>query len=586
MNCFKPISMMAIVLLAACDNNDESRAPDGVGTDSVAADIVFRGGPIITMDPRNSLADAVAVKDGLILAAGTESDIANYTGADTRVIDLAGDTLMPGFIDSHSHLIPTARNLALINLAAPPAGDVTSIADIQSKLTTAISEHAGFQGEWLVGVAYDHSMLAEGRHPTRFELDEISDEIPILLQHFSGHMLAVNSKGLELAGISAETEDPPGGKIWRVDGSEEPSGVVEETAMALVNAVFVASAANPSDEQAAEADRRQLRAGLDVYAAAGFTTVLDAWVDNLDEFELLRGLASEGAVNQDVILFPHISIATAEAVAALYSQGYSNHLRIGGGKINLDGGSPGRTAYLREPYYVQLPGENGYRGYPRYEDQRELNGIVRSFYESDVPLVIHALGDAAVDQAIVAVREAESATGRRQRTQLIHLQQIQEDQLDALEDLDVSLSFQVAHNFYFGDYHNDVIYGPERTARLNPVRSALDRGLSVSIHHDSPVHPVDQMTLIWAAVNRVTRSGKVIGPEQRITVEEALRASTIGAAYQFREEDRKGSLEPGKLADLIVLDRNPLEAEPMELNRIRVMETIKEGKTIFRRSAD
>jgi predicted amidohydrolase YtcJ len=167
------------------------------------------------------------------------------------------------------------------------------------------------------------------------------------------------------------------------------------------------------------------------------------------------------------------------------------------------------------------------------------------------------------------------------RTQIIHVQQAQPDQLDALAELETTLTFQVAHNFYFGDYHRETIYGPARTERLNPAQSALKRDLSVSIHHDSPVHPIDQFTLIWAAVNRLTRSGQVIGEDQKITVLQALRASTIEAAYQFYEDDRKGSIEVGKLADLIILSHNPLEIDPLQLRRIQVLQTIKDGETVY-----
>jgi predicted amidohydrolase YtcJ len=200
-------------------------------------------------------------------------------------------------------------------------------------------------------------------------------------------------------------------------------------------------------------------------------------------------------------------------------------------------------------------------------------------------LYIHALGDAALDQAIEGLRRLPPENpGQRRRTQLIHVQQAQEDQLDALVELKATLTFQVAHNFYFGDFHREQIYGPARTARLNPAQSALQRGLSVSIHHDSPVHPIDQFTLIWAAVNRLTRSGQVIGEAQKLTVLQALRASTIEAAYQFFEEDRKGSIEVGKLADLIILSQNPLEIDPLQLRNIQVLETIKEGETVYRRA--
>jgi predicted amidohydrolase YtcJ len=283
----------------------------------------------------------------------------------------------------------------------------------------------------------------------------------------------------------------------------------------------------------------------------------------------------------DVVAFPHYAQAPTSALDA-YSRKYVNHLRIGGVKIDLDGGSPGRTAYLREPYFKQHSGEVKYRGYPRFADQDQLNELVVSYYKRAVPVLIHALGDAAVDQAIAAVSAAERAVaGQDRRTQLIHLQQIQEDQLDAVRRLHVTLTFQVAHVYYFGDVHQDEIFGPERAARITPLRSAIDRALPVSIHTDAPVHPVDQMTLIWAAVNRQTAGGRVLGPPQRITVLEALQASTIGPAYQFFEERDKGSLEVGKLADFVILDRNPLAEPPESLRTIGVVETIKEGVTVF-----
>ncbi len=233
---------------------------------------------------------------------------------------------------------------------------------------------------------------------------------------------------------------------------------------------------------------------------------------------------------------------------------------------------------MLEPYHEQLAGEIDYRGFPHFKDQEVLNTLVQENIEAGNPLYIHALGDAAVAQAITALQSVETNT----RTQLIHVQQVKEEQLDVLKALGVTLTFQVAHNYYFGDFHHQQIYGPQRTARLNPARSALDRGMSVSLHHDSPIHPIDQMMLIWAAVNRVTRSGKLIGEEQRIPVIDALKASTINAAYQFFEESRKGSIEVGKLADLVILSDNPLKIDPIKIRDIQILETIKEGNTVFK----
>jgi len=270
-------------------------------------------------------------------------------------------------------------------------------------------------------------------------------------------------------------------------------------------------------------------------------------------------------------------------VRAQRTEAYHQGFRVGGAKIILDGGSPGRSAYLLEPYHVQLPGEVDYRGYSHFASQADVDALVTSHFQAGNPLYIHALGDAAVEQAIQALRAArEAVPGADRGTQLIHVQQAKEGQLDALAELDARVTFQVAHNFYFGDFHVEQIYGPERTARLNPARSAIDRGVSVSLHHDSPVHPVDPWMLVWASVDRKTRSGRVIGAEQRLSVLEALQASTLEAARQFHEAAEKGSLAVGKRADLIVLDRNPLAIDPASLREVRVLETVKDGVTVYR----
>ena len=386
-----------------------------------------------------------------------------------------------------------------------------------------------------------------------------------MLRHFSGHQVVVNSKALEFAGVTAESEDPPGGRILRFPDSREPNGILQESAQGLVTSLSAGSDVEPGEDALQRMD-----SVLKEYAAHGFTTVTNMGGSG----DLLREMARQERLPLDVI---------AAGSDETYSAEYVNRFRVGGSKMVLDGGSPGRSAYLRDPYFKQQPGEQAYRGYPRYETQEEIDAQVEAYYRAGTPVHIHALGDAAVDQAIAAVQAAEAAVpGDDRRTQLIHVQQAQEDQLDTLGTLDVTLTFQVAHNYYFGDFHHEVIYGPERTARLNPARSALDRGLSVTIHHDAPIHPVDQMMLIWASVNRVTRSGRVIGPEQRISVMEALKASTLNAAYQFFEEDSKGSIEVGKLADFVVLSDNPLKVDPMKLKDIQVMKTIKEDTPVLR----
>ncbi len=542
--------------------------------EGAVADRIYLG-EIITVDAADRVAEAVAVKDGRILAVGTRAEVMERRGDGTRVVSLAGRALLPGFIDSHSHLMLVAQKLEAADVSPQAPAAATSFADLRRMLLAHEGRSDLASGDWLIGWGYDHSKLAEGRHPTRDDLDAISTERPIALLHFSGHQAVLNSKALEIAGYSADTPDPPGGAIGRRPGSLEPDGMVQEQAWLPV---FVKLLQAPFDERVERVAR-----ALELYASHGFTTVQEGALQDPDALQIFRALAESGRLEQDVIAFPyHAFLGQYEGdFEALRAVG--ERFRFGGVKLVLDGGSPGRTAWLREPYHVQLEGEDEFRGFPHHAEQGEVDALLIELYGRGLPVNIHALGDAAVDQAIDAIRAAERAVpGRDRRTNLIHLQVLGEDQLDALATLDVTLTFQVAHNYYFGELHREHTLGPERAARLNPARSALERGFHFTIHHDAPVHPVDQMLLIWAAVNRVTDAGAVLGPAQRIPVEAALRASTWDAAYQYFEEDRKGSIEPGKLADFVILSESPLRADPMRLREIRVLETIKEGETIYR----
>jgi hypothetical protein len=281
----------------------------------------------------------------------------------------------------------------------------------------------------------------------------------------------------------------------------------------------------------------------------------------------------------------------------------------------LDGSIQGYTAYLSHPYHNQpgtdepvgrddigevdqllvqgdaptdpppLPRAEGdnYRGYPTIESQEEVTGWLKKAYEKGWPAQVHTNGDGATDMLIEAVRQAEAAyPGQDRRVVIVHAQTMREDQLDAAAELGMSPTFFPGHVYFWGDRHRDIFLGPERAARINPLRSALDRGIVFTGHHDAPVTPADMLVPIWAAVNRVTASGEVLGPEQRIPAIEAIRAATINGAYQLFEEETKGSIEVGKLADFVVLSENPLEIDPMTIKDILVMETIKEGKTIFK----
>ncbi len=575
----------ALCVVAVATGCSRPPEPQSVG---LAPDTVYFNGDILTMNDSLPTVEAVAVTDGRISWVGDIAELKAARADDTHWVDLQGATLLPGFFDSHSHLTLTAAKLATVNVDPPPAGAADSIASIQRLLRERLTNQPPAGGDWLVGWGYDHAMLAENRHPSRTDLDAVSVDVPIVLIHFSSHQVVVNSAGLAQLAITAETADPTGGRILREAGSRQPNGILQESAMypvvlPVLNELMTGSADAAAGDPPSEDALQRLEDALQEYASRGFTTVTEMAATPLS-MGLLQEMSRQQRLALDVVVAGNARMFTSEQIAALYSADYRGRLRLGGVKIVLDGGSPGRSAYLLAPYHQQLAGEQDYRGFPQFE-AAELNDLVESSYRAQVPVYIHALGDAAVAQAIDAIEHAQAAVpGKDRRTQLIHVQQALETQLDEIAALGATITFQAAHNYYFGDLHEAFIYGPERTARLNPARSSLDRGISISIHHDSPVHPVDQMLLIWTTVNRVTRSGKVIGPDQRISVMDALRASTINAAYQFFEDKEKGSIEPGKTADFVVLSANPLKVDPLTIKDIQIVETIKEGVTVYRRN--
>jgi predicted amidohydrolase YtcJ len=394
--------------------------------------------------------------------------------------------------------------------------------------------------------------------------------------HQSGHLYVANSRLLELAGITAETPNPPGGVIRRRPGSQEPDGVLEETALMPVLKVF------PAISDAGS--RRMVREGIALYTRFGFTTANEGRAFPAD-LALFAAMAEEGELPIDVVAFPDYWLVrdTLEGNPWL-SRSYRNHFRIGGVKGNLDGSPQGKTAWLSQPYHVPPAGQDAsYAGYPMLEEQQAI-AMFDEAYAKGWQIINHANGDAAIDQMIRAARAAVARHGAGdRRTVGIHSQTIRADQLDAYQALGIIPSFFGMHTFYWGDWHRDSVLGPERAAFISPARAALERDLRYTQHHDAPVALPNSLAILATQVNRTTRSGQVLGPDQRVSAYDALRSITVNAAYQFFEEDRKGSIEAGKLADFVILDRNPLAVAPPALWDLQVLETIKEGETVYRR---
>jgi predicted amidohydrolase YtcJ len=542
---------------------------------AAAADAIYTG-DIITIDDANPSAEALAVGGGRITAVGSRDDVlAAARGPATRIIDLDGATLLPGFLDPHSHYINSLTVANQVNVFAPPAGPGADVGAIVHALKVFRDSQRTPAGEMIVAYGYDDTLMPGGRTLHKEDLDADFADNPVLVGHVSMHGAVLNSAAMRMFGITAATETPPGGVIVRKEGSTEPDGLVMETAFLPIFAAMPKP--TPAQEVAWS------RAGQMLYAAAGITTAHEGATHAAD-VELIYRAAEGGANLIDVVAYPFI-LELDEVLAHHPPQefgSYRNRVKLGGVKVTLDGSPQGRTAYFTTPYLVDGPdGQHNWCGELGFS-QDIVNGWFKQVYDLGLPLDIHANGDAAIDVALAAHEfAAADDLGRDRLTVMVHSQFVRRDQLQRYVEYKITPSFFTQHTFYFGDAHVQ-LRGKAQADFLSPMRAAIDLGLRPTNHTDFVVTPLDQMFVVWTAVNRVSRSGAIIGADQRVTPLEALQAITINAARQYREDDQKGSLETGKLADLVVLDGNPLTVDPMAIKDIRVVETIKDGETVYR----
>jgi len=565
------LSIITVAIIVWIGSSTGALAPEREAT------AIYTGGDIITINDSQPTAEAIAVKDGKILAVGAKADVLKHKGTATKMLDLGGKTLLPGFIDAHGHVFNTGLQALSANLFARPDGTVNDIATLQQTLRDWAKQHPERVAKtgWIIGFGYDDAQLKEQRHPTRDDLDAVSTTVPVLTIHQSGHLAAINNKGLDVAGITAASKDPAGGIYRRREGGSEPDGVLEE--MAFFKLVFTVLGTLGTDD-----NKALLTAGLDLYASFGFTTAQEGRATP-EAIETEATVAREGGLEMDVVAYADIQGAADTIKPPLHAKAYTQHFRIGGAKLNLDGSPQGKTAWLTKPYHVPPEGQAAdYRGYPAVSDN-EAVALVDKAFDNGWQILAHCNGDAAADQFITAIRAATKKYGKADRRPvMIHSQTVREDQLDEMKQLGIIPSFFGMHTYYWGDWHRDSVLGPERAARISPAASALKRGMIYTQHHDAPVALPSSIMILASQVNRTTRSGQVLGAEQRVSVMDALKSITINAAYQYFEEKTKGSLEPGKLADFVVLDKNPIKVEPTAIWDIKVIETIKEGQTIYR----
>jgi predicted amidohydrolase YtcJ len=555
------LAFAALALIGAKERV-QTAAPDGEPA------VIYTGGPIITMAGSTpQTVEAIAVKEGKIVAVGRLAQVTYQAGKGARRIDLKGRTLMPGFIDAHGHVTYVGQNAGMAQLQPPPVGGVDSIAKLQAAVRDWIAAHPN--APVVMANGFDDSQLTDKRFPTRTDLDAVSVDKPIIALHVSGHLAVLNSAALKMVGITAETPTPDGGVIRREADGKTPNGVLEERAMEVLYGFLTPKSLDPGVAS--------LVAGLKIYARNGITTAQDG------RMTVAAWAASAEAARRNVLPIDVVALMAFEpelpgAIRAQIGKPYGNHLRIGGVKLVVDGSPQGRTAWLRDPVPVPPPGKGAdYHGYPAI-DLKLFNQRLADAAKNNWQVFVHVNGDAAAQALIDGVR-TNRLTGKR--TIAIHNQVVRTEQLRAMKALDIQPSFFANHTYYWGDWHRDVALGPKRAAFISPQASAWAIGLRPSAHNDSPVAPPDVMRLVWSSVNRETLSGKVLGPAERIPVYRALQQVTINAAWQIHEDASKGSLVVGKHADMVVLDRDPLKVDPATLYKIKVVATIKDGKTVY-----
>ena len=543
-----------------------------------ASTTVFTGGPILTINDAMPTAEAVAVRNGVIVTVGSLDAARAAAGRGAQTVDLDGRTLLPGFFDPHGHVSMVGLQARYANLLPAPDGQGDDIPALQGITRDWMNAHEALvrDTQLVIGFGYDDSQLKEHRHPTGKELDAISDSVPILFMHQSGHLGSANSAALAAAGVTASTPDPDGGAFRREEGSQQPNGIMEETALfAVMGALFT--------RLDLQANLEMIREGARFYSSFGYTTAQDGR-SSTDTCRMIAMLAERGELPIDILSFPDILTSTDVMATPLYRRNYVGKYRIGGVKLTLDGSPQGKTAWLSQPYYVPPEGKPAsYRGYPAITEQQALDAVELAF-RNDWQIEVHANGDAAVDLLIAAVREATHRHGAKDRRPvLIHGQTTRMDQLDDLKALGIVPSLFPMHTFYWGDFHRDSVLGPRRAETISPCHSAVRRGMRFTTHHDAPVANPDSMRVLSATVTRRTRSGDILGPDECVPVDIALKAMTLWAACQHYEDDRKGSLAVGKLADLALLDANPMTIDPDRLAGIKVQSTWKEGREAWRR---
>ncbi len=525
---------------------------------------IYYNADVLTMDEALPSAEAVIVEEGRIIFVGSnKAALQRKEGAE--LIDLEGKTILPGFIDAHSHF----SGVAFSTLSCSLEG-AKSLEEIKKRILSFIKERKIPEGGWVVAEGYDHNVLAEKKHPTAEFLDEFAKNYAVALQHKSGHMGVFNALALAKLGVTVDTPCREGGLIGKDENGltgymEEAAYIEYSKAKPMPSFGEIVSGFNEAQK---------------IYASYGITTAQEGLLVK-ELSDLYVALQNQNILKLDIV--GYVNGKEKEILLARFSDcigKYINRFKIGGIKLLLDGSPQGRTAWMKTPYL----GEVDYCGYPAMKDE-ELLKHVKDAMQSGLQVLAHCNGDAACEQYIRAVSQAQEANGNStdRRAVMIHAQFLQKEQLSEVKELCIIPSFFVAHVYHWGDVHIQNV-GRERAEQICPVKTAIEKEVICTFHQDSPIIMPNMTETLWIATNRRTKEGEALGTDECISVYEAIKAITINAAYQYFEEDKKGSITVGKLADLVVLDRNPTKIKKENLRDISILETIKEGNTIYKRT--
>ena len=509
--------------------------------------------------------EALCFENGIIKKVGTNEEVLKLKDNNTKVVDMEGKTILPSFIDSHSHFSAVANSFLQVDL-----NECKSFEDIKNKILEYKEKNNIKDDEWIIANGYDNTFLKEQKHPTIRFLDTLNINNPIVLKHKSEHMGVFNKKALELLGITKNTKSPEGGKIEIENG--KLTGYLEETAFVS----YLKKVPMPSMDKLLKAYEK----AQDEYISYGITTIQEGYMSK-ELLNIYRVLVEKNILKLDVVGYPDFnSIEEYKNAFPKSIKKYNNHFKIQGIKMILDGSPQGRTAWMKEPYEEDEEASSSnqnYTGYPSMKYEDILKNIEYA-KENNMQILAHCNGDRAAEEYIKALKECRKDSKDIQKIKeirpvIIHAQLITKEELKEAKDIGAIPSFFVAHVYYWGDIHIKN-FGINRAKRISPVKEAVDNNMVFTLHQDSPIIKPNMLETVWCAVKRETKAGAILGKDERISVYDALKGVTINGAYSYFEENEKGSIKIGKKANLVILDKNPLELPIDDIPKIKVVETI------------